>query len=179
VRRRGLTPAAGYALAAIRYPDRVAIVDDRGPLTFAEVDRRSEALASAFHRAGIGHRDTVAIMCRNHRWFVEATVACRRLGANMLYLDAEDTPSGLAGVVASENPHALIYDEEFSELLQPVGRGRRHFIAWCDRDRPARCPVLEELIAREGVVATTPPRNGRASTVLLPPPLPAHRGAQP
>jgi acyl-CoA synthetase (AMP-forming)/AMP-acid ligase II len=167
MRRWGLTPAAGYALAAIRFPDRVAIVDERGPLTFTEVHRRSDALACALGRAAIDHRDTVAIMCRNHRWFVEATVACSKLGANVLYLDPADGASRLAEVVKREDPHALIYDEEFSELLRPVGRGRRHFIAWCDADRPARCPLLEELIAREGSVALAPPRKGRASSVLL------------
>jgi fatty-acyl-CoA synthase len=167
VRRWGLTPAAGYALAAIRYPDRVAIVDDRGPLTFAEVHRRSDALAGALHRAGIDHQDTVAIMCGNHRWFIEATVACCKLGANILYLDPADAGSRLAEIVRREDPHALIYDEEFSELLHPVGRGRRHFIAWCDADRPARCPLLEELIAREGSVSLAPRWTGRASTVLV------------
>jgi acyl-CoA synthetase (AMP-forming)/AMP-acid ligase II len=167
VRRWGLTPAAAYGLAAIRHPDRAAIIDDRGPLTFAEVDRRANALAYALRRANIDHRDTVAIMCRNHRWFIEATVACCKLGANILYLDPSDSASRRADLVRSEDAHALIYDEEFSELLQPVGRGRQHFIAWCDADRPALCPLIEELIAREGLAAVPPPRKGSASTVLL------------
>jgi acyl-CoA synthetase (AMP-forming)/AMP-acid ligase II len=167
LRRWGLTPAEGYALAAVRDPDRVAIIDDRGPVTFAEVDRRSDALACALHRAGIDHRATVAIMCRNHRWSIQATVACRRLGANMVHLEPEDTASRLADIVARADPHALIYDEEFSELLQPVGRGRRHFIAWCHPDRPARCPLLDELIAREDSVALAPPCEPGTSTLLL------------
>jgi fatty-acyl-CoA synthase len=167
VRRWGLTPAAAYGLAAISYPDRAAIIDDRGPLTFAEVDRRTDALAHALRRAAIDHRDTVAIMCRNHRWFVEATVACSKLGANILYLDPADAAARLADVIRRESPQALIYDEEFSERLQPVGRGRKHFIAWCDDDRPARCPLLEELIAREGSLASAPPGRSRASMVLL------------
>jgi fatty-acyl-CoA synthase len=167
VRRWGLTPAAAYGLAAIRSPDRRAIIDDRGPLTFAEVHRRTEALAYALRRSGIDHRDTVAIMCRNHRWLIEATVACCKLGSDILYLDPADTPSKLAGVVRRENPLALVYDEEFSELLQPVGCERRHFIAWCDPDRPARCPLLEELIAREGSMLVASPRKAKASTVLL------------
>jgi fatty-acyl-CoA synthase len=145
-----VTSAAAYGLAAIRYPERVAIIDDRGPLTFAEVQWRTNALACALRRAGLDHRDTVAIMCRNHRWSIEATVACCKVGANIVHLDPADAASRIADIVGHENPHALIYDEEFSELLHPVGRGRNHFIAWCDPDRPARCPLLDELIAREG-----------------------------
>jgi len=42
-RRWGPTPAASYAIAAVRFPDRRAIVDDRGTVTFAEVQRRTNA----------------------------------------------------------------------------------------------------------------------------------------
>jgi fatty-acyl-CoA synthase len=167
VRRWGLTPAAAYGLAAIRSPDRVAIVDDRGPLTFLEVDRRTSALAYALCRAAVDGRDTVAIMCRNHRWFVEASVACSKLAANIVYLDPSDGPASVAEVVRREDPRVLVYDEEFSELLEPVGRGRKHFIAWCDPDRPARCPMLEELIAREGSLAAVRPSRGGMSAVTL------------
>jgi acyl-CoA synthetase (AMP-forming)/AMP-acid ligase II len=145
---------------------------------FAEADGRTNALAYALRRAAIDHGDTVAIMCRNHRWLVEATVACCKLGANVLYLDPADAASRHVDVVRRADPQALIYDEEFSELLQPVGRGRKHFIAWCDADRPARCPLLEELIAREGSVAVEPARKETASTVL-PAPITLPKGRQP
>ena len=167
LRRFGLTPAAAYGLSAIRHPDRVAIVDDRGPLTFREVDRRSNALAHALARAAVDHRDTVAIMCRNHRWLVEASVAAGKLGANILYLDPAGDPAARAELIRREDPDALIYDEEYSELMEPVGRGRTHLIAWCDAHRPARCPVLEEVIAREGSVAVPPPGRPWTSTVLV------------
>ena len=54
LRRWGATPAAAYTGSAIRYPDRAAIVDERGTLTFAEVHRRTNALANELRRAGIG-----------------------------------------------------------------------------------------------------------------------------
>ena len=37
LRRWGPTPAAAYTVSARRYPERAAIVDERGTLTFAEV----------------------------------------------------------------------------------------------------------------------------------------------
>src|ERR1700686_1407013 len=76
LRRWGPTSAAAYTGAAIRYPDNAAIVDERGTLTFEEVHRRTNALARRLRRAGISEQDGVAIMCRNHRGFVDATVAC-------------------------------------------------------------------------------------------------------
>jgi fatty-acyl-CoA synthase len=165
--RWGLTPAIAYGLAAIRDPDRAAIIDERGPLTFAEVHRRTDALAHAFRSTGIDHRDTVAIMARNHRGFVEATVACSKLGADILYLDPAATPAAVSEAVRREDPHALIYDEEFTELLQPMADHRRRFLAWCDRGRRARDPVLEDLIAREGLVKLQPPEGRGSSMVTL------------
>ena len=52
LRRWGPTPAAAYTGAAIRYPHRLAVVDERGSLTFEEPDPdRFPALALA-RRAG-------------------------------------------------------------------------------------------------------------------------------
>jgi fatty-acyl-CoA synthase len=44
--RWGPTPAAGYTAAAIRYPDEIAIIDELGTLTFADVHKRTNALAT-------------------------------------------------------------------------------------------------------------------------------------
>src|SRR5688572_8595727 len=63
--RWGPTPAAGYASCAVRRPDSAAIVDERGTLTFADVHRRTNALANALNDEGIGEGDAVAVMCRN------------------------------------------------------------------------------------------------------------------
>ena len=73
--RWGASPATGIATAAIKHPDATAIVDERGSLTFEEVHRRSNALAHALAKMGIGFGDGVGVMCRNHRGFIEATLA--------------------------------------------------------------------------------------------------------
>ncbi|MFI5004771.1 MAG: AMP-binding protein, partial [Solirubrobacterales bacterium] len=64
LRRWGSSSAAAYTISAIRFPERVAIVDERGTLTFAEVHTRTNALARELSRAGISEKDGVAIMCR-------------------------------------------------------------------------------------------------------------------
>src|ERR1700730_16762865 len=124
LRRWGPTPAAAYAGAAIREPGRPAIVDDRGTLTFGEVQRRTNALARALANAGVHAGDGVAIMCRNHRGFIDATVACSKLGANALYLNTAFAGPQIADVLAREDPAALIYDGEFAELVQDAGADR-------------------------------------------------------
>src|SRR5271165_3763095 len=148
LRRWGPTSAAAYMGAAIRHPDALAIVDERGTLTFQEVDRRTNALAHELMDAGVSEQDGVAIMCRNHRGFVDATVACSKLGAGALYLNTEFAGPQIADVIEREDPVAVIYDEEFADLVGETGDQRMGFVAWSDPGAPPAAPLLDELIAR-------------------------------
>src|SRR5206468_3354152 len=71
--RWGPTPAAGYATSSVLHPDELAIIDELGSLTFAEVQRRTNGLANALGEHGIEEGDNVAILCRNHRGFIDIT----------------------------------------------------------------------------------------------------------
>ena len=144
----GSTAATGYAVGAIQHPDREAIIDEAGTLTFAEVHSRTNALAHALSDEGILEGDRIAIMCRNHRGFIEAAVACSKLGANVLYLNTAFAGPQLADVVAREQPVALIYDQEFTALMAEAGADLRRFVAWCDDPDAATDPTVEDLIAR-------------------------------
>jgi acyl-CoA synthetase (AMP-forming)/AMP-acid ligase II len=167
LQRWGPTPAAGYTAAAIRFPHDTAIVDELGTLTFEEVHRRTNALAHALSDAGLREGDAVAIMCRNHRGFVDATVACSKLGAHALYLNTAFAGPQITDVVAREKPAALIYDSEFEELTRDAGKRRKRFIAW--HDDPARKPkdpLLEDLIA-EGDPSDPVPPVDKGRVVIL------------
>ena len=160
--RFGPTPAAGYTVSAIRFPDATAIVDDLGTLTCAEVHRRTNALAHALAGAGIGNGSNVAVMCRNHRGFVDTTVALSKLGANALYLNTQFAGPQITEVAEREQPAAIVYDAEFENLVHDAGKGRRRFIAWHDADEPSEDPRLEDLIRRgDPSDVAPPPEKGR------------------
>ncbi len=187
LRRWGSNAAAAYTISAIRCPDRIALVDERGTLTFAEVERRTNALAHELARAGVRPQDAVAIMCRNHRGFVEATVACAKLGASQLYLNTAFAGPQIADVLHREGPTALIYDEEFADLVSGGADGMRRFVSWCEssessattdsgeqhtngkpedahtaRFTPADDPRIEDLIERGDPSQLEPPaEHGR------------------
>ena len=145
--RWGPTPAAGYTAAAIRFPDEIAIIDELGTLTFEDVHKRTNALANAFREQGIGPGDGVAILCRNHRGFIDATVACSKVGANALYLNTQFAAPQVTDVVKREKPAAIVFDEEFTEMVAEAGKRRKRFIAWFDGPDKPDCPILEDLIA--------------------------------
>jgi acyl-CoA synthetase (AMP-forming)/AMP-acid ligase II len=145
LRRWGSSSAAAYAISAIRYPERLAIVDERGTLTFAEVDARTNALARALRAAGVGEQDGVALMCRNHRGYIEATVACAKLGASVLYLNTAFAGPQIADVLRREAPVALIYDEEFEGLVHEGSQEMPRFVSWRESrgGKAAACPPGE------------------------------------
>jgi acyl-CoA synthetase (AMP-forming)/AMP-acid ligase II len=159
LRRWGPSPAAAYSLAAIRQPQQAAIVDDRGTLTFVEMHERTNALARALRASGVCEGDTVAIMCRNHRGFIEASVACSKLGAHVVYMDTAFDARHVTDVMTQENPVALIHDDEFTALVREGSSGRMRFIAWCDPSRFARPLLLEELIAGADTSELKAPRK--------------------
>ncbi|HEY4810832.1 MAG TPA: acyl-CoA synthetase [Solirubrobacteraceae bacterium] len=162
LRRWGATPAGAYTGAAARYPDRPAVIDERGCLTFKQLHLRTNALARELRKAGISEGDGVAIMCRNHRGFIEATAACSKLGAGALYLNTAFAGPQIADVIRREDPVAVIYDEEFSGLVSAGAADRIRFIAWseprAEGERAADgVPTLEQLIARGDDSDLTPP----------------------
>jgi acyl-CoA synthetase (AMP-forming)/AMP-acid ligase II len=124
-----MTPAAAFAVSAKRYPDDPAIVDQQGRLTFAEVDGRTNALARAFSEEGIGEGDGVAIMCRDHRWFIEAAVAISKLGGTALFFNTAFAGPQLKEVTEREDPAGIVYDEEFEELMQDAAGDRARWVA--------------------------------------------------
>jgi acyl-CoA synthetase (AMP-forming)/AMP-acid ligase II len=142
--RWGASPATGVTTAAIHYPHELAIVDERGALTWERLHRRSNALAHAFAAMGIGPGDGVGVMCRNHRGFIETTLAAAKLGASALYLNTMFAGPQLTEVTRREGPKALVYDEEFSDLLAGVDDSVTRIIGWCDGASSG--PTLDSLI---------------------------------
>jgi fatty-acyl-CoA synthase len=162
LQRWGRSPAAGAISLAERYPDGTVIVDELGTLSYSEVDTRTNALAHALSDHGIGEGDRVGVMCRNHRGFIEATIALSKLGADALFLNTAFAGPQLTEVVQREKPKALIFDEEFYGLLEEAGRRRKRFVAWHD-EPTADDPTLDELMADGDPSPVVPPdREGRA-----------------
>jgi acyl-CoA synthetase (AMP-forming)/AMP-acid ligase II len=145
--REGLSVTSGFAMSAQRCPDRAALIDELGTLTYAEIDRRSDALAAGLQDLLDG-AGTVGIMCRNHRGFVESLIAANRIGANVLLLNTSFAGPALAEVVSREGVDVMIYDEEFTATVERALADRpaaTRVIAWAD-DPSAHDSTVEKLI---------------------------------
>jgi fatty-acyl-CoA synthase len=161
-RRWGPTLATGAILSAIRHPERTALVDELGPLTWEEVHRRSNALAHALEAEGLRAGDGVAILCRNHRGFVDATIAAMKLGLTGLYLNTMFAGPQITDVVRRERPRAIIHDAEFEGLCDEAADGLLRYVGWHDAGEPARHPRIEGLVEGGDPSDLSPPaQHGR------------------
>ncbi len=166
LRRWGPSSPAAYLGGAIRFPDRTAVVDDRGAVTFGEMHLRTNALANSLREQGVRERDDVALMCRNHRGFVEATVACAKLGAGALYLNTAFAGPQIADVLRREDPVAVIYDEEFAGLVGDGAEGRKRYVVRSEPAAGGSEATLEQLIAAGASSEPTPPAE-KGRVVIL------------
>ena len=143
VARWGSSPAGAYAIGAIREPDRLAVIDERESVTYAEIDRRSTAVAHALKQRGVAAGDAVALLARNSAAFVVAQVAISKLGADVLYVNTGFAGPQLGDVLESEKAAAVIADEEFVPLLDDLGSELPRLLAWTDdQKQPDSIAVL-------------------------------------
>src|SRR3984893_5151456 len=109
----GMTPAAN----ARRTPHRVAVIDDEGAMTFRELDDSVNAVANCMVAMGVEGGNGVAILARNHRWFVIANYAAARVGARIVLLNTGFSGPQIADVSDREGARLLIYDDEYAESV--------------------------------------------------------------
>lgn len=163
VLRWGTGPAGGFASLAARAPHQVGLVDELGELTWGELHRRTNSLARALAARGVREGDSVAVMCRNHRGFVDASIAVAKLGADILYLNTAFAGPQLVDVLRREAPSMVIHDEEFTGLLAGAHVERR-LLAWTDGGADGE--TLEQLVGAHDESDLEPPRR-HAKIVIL------------
>ena len=163
-RRFGASTAFAAAAAAELHGDRAALHDELGSVSFAELDRDARSLAGALHqhfelRAG----QRVAIMCRNHRGFVQAAAAAARLGCDLVPLNSDFAGPQLADVLAREGVGAAVYDQEFEPVFDAAEFEGTRVLGW--QEGEASRPTLAALISLREPDAPPPPAPGR--TIML------------
>jgi fatty-acyl-CoA synthase len=105
------------AVAARRDGDRIAVIDDRGPISYRRLNADARALAGALHERGLRERGRIGILARNHRGFLIAMGASARLGTDLVLLNTGASTTQLAEVLAEQKIDWLLVDSEFTPLL--------------------------------------------------------------
>ncbi|MFB4310468.1 AMP-binding protein [Actinomadura sp. GTD37] len=156
--RFGPVPATIGAMSALRFPKRTALIDERGTLTYAELERHAAALATALRgRLGDGR---VGILCRNHRGFVQTVLAASRLGNDVVLLNTDFSAAQLGEVAEREGVGLLVHDEEFAAAVDESGFTGRRLLAWAE-------PGPDTIGALIGATEPQPIRPDRTSNVIV------------
>ncbi|MGP0033056.1 MAG: acyl-CoA synthetase [Solirubrobacteraceae bacterium] len=143
--RYGLLGGAVVA-GAIRHGDRAVMIDERGELSYQELDQRTNALAVAWRERGLEAGQGVAILARNHRGFLESVFAAAKCGARIVLLNTSFAGPQIREVAQREGTDLLVYDDEYADTLRGIDdppRGR--FRAWADEPGD---DTLDALIER-------------------------------
>ena len=132
--RRGVTATTGIALAAARAPRRTALVDERGALTWAELDAGCDAFALGLLSLTGGEPRTVAVLARNHRGFVHGLAGATRAGSDVLLLNTAFSGPQLRDVLVREQAAMVVYDQEFQGVVDRATDGLEvaEVVAWVD-----------------------------------------------
>ncbi|MDT7741088.1 MAG: hypothetical protein QOE59_166, partial [Actinomycetota bacterium] len=149
--RYGFTPTTAFVVGAWRHPDRLAIVDDRGTLTFAELHTRTDRLARALADRNVGPGSRIAVLCRNHRGPIETMIATSKIGADVVLLNTGLSSQQMAAVVDEQEITTIVVDSDLADRLDEVDDSVKQIAAW--QEAGAACwgdDTLEGLISVDG-----------------------------
>lgn len=159
------------ALNARRAPNRTAVIDDEGTLSFKELNDAANAVANALVAMGVRGGDGVAILARNHRWFLIANYGAARVGARLIMLNSEFSGPQIKSVSEREGAKVIIYDDEYTAAVAqadpPLGKLRALAVN-PDTDEPSGSTdeTLADVIARSST-APAPKVTKHASIIIL------------
>lgn len=121
-------------VARRRTPDAVALADDRGEVTYRELDDRAASVAHGL-LALLGRIErepeatpVVGILCRDHRGPVIALAAAGYAGARAVLLNTGSAAPQLATVLAREGVELLVHDVDFASVVAEARDAAEHAV---------------------------------------------------
>jgi fatty-acyl-CoA synthase len=154
---------SGVGAVAARYPNQIAIIDDLGEITWRELRREINQFSHALSARGISAGDSVALLARNHRYFVIAMVAIMQLGGRVLLLNTMASGPQLAELSEREGAKLIVLDEEFLPVGEMAGRDKL-IVAWTDSDA-SDLPTIAGLSSDQRPSA--PGKPARSGQVII------------
>ncbi|WP_313201137.1 AMP-binding protein [Pseudomonas sp.] len=117
------------------WPDHIAVADSQNRVTYAQLERRSNRLASGLAALGVSVGEHVAILAANRVELVEAEVALYKAAMVKVPINARLSVDEVVRVLEDSCSVAVITDARFAEALAT---------------RRAELPLLRQLIVLEG-----------------------------
>jgi len=112
-----------FEMVAEAVPDRLAIQSNDKALTYAELDRRTDALARGLAARGLGRGDHVGLYMRNRSEYLESYLAAIKLGAVPFNVNYRYKQQELAYLFENADAACIIHDGEYSDVVEALRDG--------------------------------------------------------
>ncbi len=90
--------------------------------TYADLDRRIDAMAAHLRSLGIGRGDRIGVLAHNGVEYFDVQFACARTGAICVLLNWRLTVNELDYILNDSSPRLLVHDVEFAESAAELQR---------------------------------------------------------
>ncbi|MBY0790420.1 AMP-binding protein [Corynebacterium pseudokroppenstedtii] len=141
---------------ARQVPNRLALIDDDGTLTYKELYDSAYKLAQALHSRGLGDGANVAVMALNGRGSILPLCARQMAGYNIFMINANASAPQIEQYLDFHQVDALIVDEEFIPLLTDKTRDRTVFIAHRDKPSSSKSGASDTYVSISQLIHTAP-----------------------
>ncbi len=155
-------------LGGRKYATLPAIVDERGTLTYKQIDDYSWALAHGLRSIGVSEGSVVGVLCRDHRGLVITMASCGKLGARMVLMNTGFAKPQFAEVCEREKVSAMLHDSEFLGLLDALPADLPRVLTWLDDgvEVPEGTHTLDDIIATNPTDPLPQPSKSGGSVIL-------------
>lgn len=113
LRRLKFSAASLISMSALRYPDRLALVDDDGELTYSQLLDNAHALARALMDRGMTQKSSFGVIARNGRGIILPMAIKGFIGSEIMLMNIGSGPTQIRGVVDQNKAKFLFVDDEF------------------------------------------------------------------
>lgn len=98
--------------------DHLAVIHGDQSLTYADLDRRADGVASALTQAGVSRGDHVGYLGVNSATSIDVLIGCARVAAVGVHYNWRLAPKELATVLADSTPKLVVCDATFAPLVE-------------------------------------------------------------
>ena len=103
--------------AAAKYPDRPAVRDGRGEITYKELDRMSDYIAHKLTENGFGREKAAGILCGRTKEFAIAYIGVMKAGGAYVPLDPEYPQSRIEYMLKDSEAENLLVINQYRNLV--------------------------------------------------------------
>ncbi|MFX0117343.1 MAG: class I adenylate-forming enzyme family protein [Candidatus Hodarchaeota archaeon] len=103
---------------AHKFPNKMALKDAKGEVTFQELDLRTNRLANALLNLGLNPQDRFAALCHNHIEYMEIYLAAAKAGLVVVPVSFRLVGKEIEYIIDNSESKAIVVDERYVPTMR-------------------------------------------------------------